>query len=209
MKVKRRGSESERLWLAQERVHPDRPVVGPGRVEGMFGEAGRCEPAPDSRSEVGLATMTRPDDGRLACAQLWQRFDRALHVAITDVSEDSAREHQLRRDGIRVDVGDGRIRADHVDAVELGGRGSLSSTVGKLRVELDQQGSNLLRARVLRQHIEKVAPIARTEADHARRSGRASVEEGADVPLDDLETLRQRRLRICIRVMPVDPVGAL
>jgi hypothetical protein len=36
----------------------------------------------------------------------------------------TARVNQLGGDGIGVAVRDGRIRADHVDAVELGGRGT-------------------------------------------------------------------------------------
>jgi len=130
-----------------------------------------------------------------------------VHVAIADVSEDAAHEEEVGGDGIRVDVAQGRVGANHFDGVELRGDGSLSGAVGKRRIELDQPSTHLPRAWMLGEHIEQVAPIARAEANHARRSRRAAFEEGMDVPPDDLQALRQWRFRISVRVMPVDPVG--
>src|SRR5689334_1807781 len=83
-----------RLRLAPERAHADRPLVRPGRVEGLLGEAGRREPLPEPGREVGVATMTGPDDRRVSRAKLRQRLDRELHVLVSDVSEDAAQEHE-------------------------------------------------------------------------------------------------------------------
>ena len=175
-------------------------------LERELAKAATLERLANPWDEIGRAAMARPDHGRMRRAQLPQLLDRVDDVRRGDVAEHAAQEDDVRRHGADVGIGERRIRGDHVDRVETGGRGGALRQIDVLPVELHQAGTDLGAPRVLGQHADQVVPLPRAHADRPDRTGSGAVEDITQLCLHERETPSELRVGALVARVPRAPV---
>ena len=135
--------------------------------------------------------------------------DCALDVFVADVAEDAARQQDVGWRHAGVAVGHRRVGAAHAHAVESRRAGARARRLRQRVVQLDEHRRDVLASRVLRQRADHVAPLSGAhagDADRPRLRG-ALIQRRADMRLHDAQPLRQARVGIVVRGVPLLPVG--
>lgn len=169
-----------------EAVHPDTDGRTGERFECIFLEAGVRKPTSNARCQVRTPPMASPDHGCVGIAQGRQCRHGRLDVAVADVAEHPACQHDHRRHDAGIRVRGTGIALDDFDApVELGrmalGNGDIAV------IELDEPCDDVGRAVVPLQYAEEVAALAGAHAQDGDGPFRASVERCREVTLHELE----------------------
>ena len=150
--------------------------------------------------------MARPQNSRIRRAQLRQVEDRVPDVVIRDVAEDAAHQEDIGRHGVREAVNERCVSGSDLDTSQPRLRSRSARPLRQLRVELDENGSDILTPRMFSQHPDEVTTLPRAEAEHQDLAGGTAVKCRGSMTLHEPEPYRMRRQRIVIPRVPRHPV---
>ncbi len=122
------------------------------------------------------------------------------HVLVRDVPEDAAEEDEVGRHRARERGGDGGVALHELDGGEPEGRGRGAPRADCLGREVDEARPDVAGPRVVGEHAEEVAAVARAQADDPDRARGRAVERGADRGAHVFEAARLVRVPVVAAV---------
>jgi hypothetical protein len=173
-----------RLRRPGEPVHAHREERISRCIERLLDEPCIGQPAADRGRQVRSATRAGPDDGRVRRAQLRQLVNGTADVAVADVAEHAAHEHQVGGHRAQVGVSAASVPTHHLNAGEAGVARCPLRDGHVAGVELNQTRTHRHTLGRASQRLDKVPPLARARAHHAQFPTAMLVQPGRDALLD-------------------------